>query len=202
MEARERVISKSVELFTQNGIRLVTMDQIAAEVGMSKRTIYEMFRDKDQLLEECLKTLGHKHEEEIREIIANSDNVIEALLLIGRHGERKKSGYNRLFFEDLRRIYPTLWEKMREETRPGEGSVSYAILIRGIEEGIFREEIDVAIVDIFIHAMMETLGRPDAFPSETSVRDLTFNIVIPYFKGISTRKGQRLIEKHFPFQTS
>ena len=54
MEAKERVIAKSIDLFTKSGIRLVTMDQIASAVGMSKRTIYELFKDKDKLLFQCI----------------------------------------------------------------------------------------------------------------------------------------------------
>ena len=50
MEPRERVVLKSIELFSRYGIRQVTMDQIASELGMSKRTIYELFKDKDTLL--------------------------------------------------------------------------------------------------------------------------------------------------------
>ena len=83
MEARERVILKSIDLFTQYGIRQVTMDQIASELGMSKRTIYEHFRDKDTLLRECLETMNMQHTVEVNEILAGASNVIEALYRLG-----------------------------------------------------------------------------------------------------------------------
>lgn len=101
MEPNQRVIQKSIELFTQYGIRQVTMDQIAEEAGMSKRTIYELFRDKDTLVWECLETMNRNHMQEVKNILASASNVIEALYRAGLHGEKKKSVINHLFFEDL-----------------------------------------------------------------------------------------------------
>lgn len=198
MEANERVILKSIELFTLYGIRQVTMDQIAEEVGMSKRTIYELFKDKDSLVWECMESMHRHHTQEIRDIIANSSNVIEALYKLGQHGEKKKSMINRSFFEDLKKLYPSMWETMKQRTRPGPGSFSYNILTKGIEEGIFKKDINIEIVDTFIYYMMETFHKKDIFPENTSDKDLLKNIIIPYYMGISTEMGKKLIEQYIP----
>jgi hypothetical protein len=200
MEARERVILKSVELFTKSGIRLVTMDQIASAVGMSKRTIYELFRDKDELLQHCIEWLNKQHENELSEIISSSENAIEALYLIGQHGEKKKAGINRLFFEDLEKLYPDLKQLIIRNNNPGNESISYMILKRGIMEGIFRKGLNLSIVDTFILEMMKMVHNTEIFQDMSNSRELIENIVIPYFRGISTHKGMELIEKHFPFQ--
>jgi TetR/AcrR family transcriptional regulator, cholesterol catabolism regulator len=202
MEPIERVIIKSIELFTKSGIRLVTMDQIAEEVGMSKRTIYELFKDKDTLVLECLESMHRKQMAEIREILANSSNVIEALYNVGQHGERKKSEMSFLFFEDIRKLYPNIWNTMKQRARSGAGSFSYNILVKGIEEGIFRKEINIEIVDTFMNIMMETLHKKDVFPKDTADKELLRNIIIPYYMGISTEKGKRLIEQYIPLTLS
>lgn len=198
MEANERVILKSIELFTLYGIRQVTMDQIAEEVGMSKRTIYELFKDKDALVLECIETMYQIHTQEIRDILANASNVIEALYKLGQHGEKKKSMINRSFTEDLKKLYPGIWETMKKRTRPGIGSFSYNILTKGIEEGIFKKDINIEIVDTFIYYMMETFHKSDVYPENTTGKDLLKNIIIPYYMGISTEKGKELIEQYIP----
>jgi len=198
MEPKERVISKSIELFVQSGIRLVTMDQIALELGMSKRTIYELFKDKDTLVRECLETIRYRHLEEVRNILAAASNVIEALYLVSQHGEKKKSSANRLFFEDIKKLYPIMWKSIQKGSRPGEASFSSTILKRGMDEGIFVKDLKIPIVDAYIHIMMDSFHQKELFPENTTDEDLIKNVIIPYYIGISTLKGQELIKKYFP----
>ncbi|MBP6870503.1 MAG: helix-turn-helix transcriptional regulator [Bacteroidales bacterium] len=99
MESSERIILKSIELFTRYGIRLVTMDQIAEEVGMSKRTIYELFKNKDTLVMECLESIHRKQMTEIQEIAERVSNVIEALYRVGQYSEKKKAEMNPIFLK-------------------------------------------------------------------------------------------------------
>jgi len=198
MEARERIIERSIELFTKLGIRFVTMDQIAGELGISKRTIYEIFKDKDDLLVQCLQEMGKLHNNELREIISKSENVIEALYHIAQHGERKRASANVLFFEDLEKLYPQILQNFKNRKGKEEESVTITILKKGIVEGIFREELNIKIVEVFIHEMMKICYKKDLFPGNFNDLTIIENIIIPYFKGISTRKGQELIDKHFP----
>jgi AcrR family transcriptional regulator len=196
MEPRERVVLKSIELFSRYGIRQVTMDQIASELGMSKRTIYELFKDKDTLLWECLETMHRQHNAEINHILNGSSNVIEALYLLGQHGEKKKSTINIMFFEDIRKGYPHFWETMNKRNKPGSGSFSYAILKKGVEEGIFRDDIRMEVVDAFIHVIMDSYHSREAYPAGISRKDILKNTIIPYYMGIATEKGKHLIEAY------
>lgn len=202
MEPNERVILKSLELFTRSGIRLVTMDQIAEEVGMSKRTIYELFKDKDTLVLECLETMHRQQMQEIREIISGASNVIEALYRMGENGEKKRAMINHLFFEDIRKLYPQFWDMMKKRARTGADSFSNNILTKGIKEGIFKGDLNVEIVEIFLNYMMEILHKKDIFPENTSDKELLLNIVIPYYMGISTEKGKQIIEQYIPLTIS
>ena len=197
METKDRIICKSIELFTQWGIRFVTMNQIAGETGISKRTLYEVFKDKDDLLKQCIEQMAEQNAIEMEKIINASDNTIEALYLIGQHGERKKSTVNRLFFEDMDKLYPHL-KKLFMKRSDKEETITFKILKKGINEGIFRKEIDLRIVDTFIHEMMRICHNSELFANDTNNSELVENIVIPYFRGISTQKGQDLLEQHFP----
>jgi AcrR family transcriptional regulator len=196
MTPYERVILKSIELFTHYGIRMVTMDQIAEAAGMSKRTIYELFKDKDTLVKECIEVMYLEHSQQVQEILSSATNIIEALYKLGQHGEKKKMTLNRLFFDDIRKLYPQLYDTMMQRTKPGVGSFSYRILKQGIEEGIFRSDINIEIVDTFMYVIMETFHNKDMFPEDTSDNDFIKNILVPYYLGISTETGKKLIEEH------
>ncbi len=200
METKERIIIRSIELFTKSGIRYVTMDQIAGEAGTSKRTLYEIFRDKDDLLQQCIEKMAERNEAEMEQIIGASNNTIEALYLIGQHAEKKKSSVNHLFFEDIEKLYPDLRKLFIKKGRSGEYPISYRILKKGIDEGIFRKEINLEIVDIFVHEMMKICHNSQLFPENIETPEIVKNIVIPYFIGISTVRGRELLDKHFPVE--
>ena len=173
------------------------MDQIAVETGVSKRTIYEIFKGKDDLLKICIEQMDLQNKSEMNAIIAGTDNVIEALYKIGQHGERKKSAINHLFFDDLEKHYPQFRSIFTRRGDSATGSIIYTILKKGIHEGIFIEDINIAIVDVFIHEMMVICHKNDLFPDEPESIEILKNIVIPYFKGICKPKGIDLIEKYF-----
>ncbi len=198
MDSREHIINRSIDLFTKSGIRSVTMDQIASYAGISKRTIYEIFKDKNDLLEQCIEEIIKISQIELQQILDKSENSIEALFQIGQHGEKKRSSLNPLFFEDIDKLYPEIKKKFIKRTYPGKDSISFKILNTGIDEGIFRKEMNIEIVDIFIHEIMKICNNAELFPDNTNTLEIVENIVLPFFRGISTTKGKELLDKHFP----
>ncbi|MFO7659120.1 MAG: TetR/AcrR family transcriptional regulator [Bacteroidales bacterium] len=202
MEIRDRIIAKSIELFSKSGIRLVTMDQIAGETGVSKRTIYEMFKDKDDLLLHSMELMSSIYNGELNDIVSSSENAIEALFMIAKHGEMKKAKVNQLFYDDFKKFYPGIWQKFKNRYGPGSESISYKILHKGLNEGVFRKGLNLLIVDTFIHRLMEICYKNESFPESTTPELLVENVIIPYFNGIATRKGQGLIEKYFSFMNN
>ena len=185
-----------MEMFTRSGIRLVTMDQIASNAGISKRTIYELFKDKNDLLEQCIKEISESHQIDLQQILDKSENVIEALFKIGQHAEKKRTSINPLFFEDLDKLYPEIKEKLTKSTRTDKDSITFKILKTGIQEDIFRKEINIEVVDVFIHEMMKICNRNELFSENINTQVIIKSIVVPFFRGISTKKGNELLDKY------
>ena len=79
MDYRQRIIEEASEMFRTYGIRAVTMDMLANQMGISKRTIYEVFRDKDELLQGVLRWMAIRQREAMTKIFSETDNVIEAI---------------------------------------------------------------------------------------------------------------------------
>lgn len=198
MEIRKRIITEAFSLFAKFGIRSVTMDQIAGQLGISKRTLYENFRDKNALLAEGIEHFRKIMHAEANEVIKNSANVIECIYYIGKHGEKMRKSVNPLFFEDIRKYYPGIYTGISDKNRYAQYSVMQTLISKGINEGIFSRELNPEIVNDFWHEIMNIFMNEEIFPRDRySQEDLIKNMIMPYLIGISTKKGQELIEKYF-----
>jgi len=198
MEIRERIIKEAFGLFIKYGIRAVTMDQIACELGISKRTLYENFEDKNTLLS---KGIAHfrkiKHTEAI-DMLKNCDNVIESLYFIGKHGEEFRKKVNPLFFEDIRKFYPEIHSNISDKSADKEYPLMETMFRKGINEGVFKKDLNSNLIADFWHQVMTIFMNEEMFPRERyTQKELLMNLIIPYLKGIATEKGQKLIEKYF-----
>jgi TetR/AcrR family transcriptional regulator, cholesterol catabolism regulator len=198
MEIRDRILSEAFSLFSKYGIRGVTMDQIACELGISKRTLYENFKDKNALLSEGMKHFRKIMHEEANIILKNASNVIEGIYFIGKHGEKMRKRVNPLFFEDIRKFYPEIYEQIPDKSRDSEYSIMRNLITKGMNDGIFNKGLNPELVNDFWHAIMNIFMNEENFPRDRySQEDLLKNMIIPYLLGISTEKGKELIHKYF-----
>jgi AcrR family transcriptional regulator len=199
MEARQKVINRASELFPVIGIRNVTMDSLASDLGMSKRTLYELFGQKDALVLETLRQMIWHENNEMLRIISDSKHVIEALYRIMKHKQEKRLSISPLFIEDIRKYIDQIQEMFYTRNRDlSKYSASFVILQQGINQGIFRSEINIALVDNFLQEMMNIVhvsSRIKALKVEDSA--LLVNIFIPYFRGICTSSGLALMDDFF-----
>jgi TetR/AcrR family transcriptional regulator, cholesterol catabolism regulator len=196
VETRERVLSRTAELFQQIGMKSLTMDFIAVDLGISKRTIYELFKDKDELLLQAIEYWIKSRNAKLMQIIDHTDNVIEAIFVIIEHQHKQISSQNLIIFEDLKKFSLRLnasWHSNREKCR--EYSISYALIERGKKEGVFREELKVDVVDMFIFELVNLYHTSEGIHLlNLNRKDAMENIFLPYLRGICTVSGQELID--------
>lgn len=198
MDIKERIINEAFGLFVKYGIKSVTMDQIAGHLGISKRTLYENFRDKNEILKKGVDHFRKMKQAEAKEIMNRSDNVIESLYFIGKHGEEMRKSVNPLFFEDIRRCYPEIHSSIEDRNRSKEYSIMLTIIKKGIDEGVFKKGLNPEIVNEFWHEIMNIFMNEEIFPrNQYNQEDLLKNMIMPYLIGISTSKGQALINQYF-----
>jgi len=202
MEIRDRILSEAFSLFSKYGIRGVTMDQIACELGISKWTLYENFKDKNTLLSEGIEHFRKIMYEEAEEILKNTSNVIEGIYFIGKHGEQMRKRVNPLFFEDIRKFYPEIYKQVPDKSRYGEFSIMQNLITKGMNDGIFNKGLNPVLVNEFWRAIMNIFMNEENFPRDRYPQeDLLKNTIIPYLLGISTEKGKGLIHKYFEKET-
>ena len=197
MEVKEKIISGARQLFTKYGIRSITMDMIAEQLGVSKRTIYENFKDKDELLKYCIDEGMTEQRAKIYELIKNSENVIDATFNFIKYSINIYKTFNLLFFYDIQKYYPELCELKIKHNDKQNLDRTIELLNQGKSEYLFRNEINVEIVARLISEQFKILNNQDVFPeSKFSKIEVFENIVINFIRGIATEKGFLLIEKY------
>ncbi|MFZ2287828.1 MAG: TetR/AcrR family transcriptional regulator [Bacteroidales bacterium] len=189
-----RIVAGAAELFRTYGIRAVTMDTIATHLGMSKRTIYERFRDKDELLFAVMKEMIHKQKEIVENIMNSSSNVMEAIFTMLRKSHEHMASMNPLIGSDLRKYHDAVLQRIKATCDNPDHEGARKMLKAGIEQGIFRNDIDIEIISRAVSGLGKLTGDTKLFPPEQFLqRDLIRNIMINYLRGISTAWGNSLI---------
>ena len=197
MDYRERITEEAAVLFMKFGIRSVTMDSIAHHLGMSKRTIYENFADKDELLISVINSMASKQKDVFMKIMNEADNVIEALFEMLRIASNHLTNINPTYFMDLKKYHYKVYEHICQKGDIRNFEMSLAMLRRGVEEKIFREDINIDIVNAGIHSVIDSTRDNDDLPPEKYSRfEIIDNLLFNYLIGISTAKGQKLINKY------
>lgn len=191
VELRERIILAAVELFTTNGIKSITMDEIAASLGISKRTLYEVFPDKETLLEECILKSQKDGDIFVKGVIETSSNVLEVLLRCYQWSIERFHATNKKFFEDIKK-YPKAYQLMKNNrNRSLEDTVNF--FKEGVKQGIFRDDVNFAIINLLVRDQLDLLMNSDIC-NEYSFLEVYESIMFTFLRGISTEKGARVLE--------
>ncbi len=199
METREKILAKASEMLLSLGIRNVTMDLLSESLGMSKRTIYEHFRNKEELVIESIHFIIVENNKELLEIIESSENVVEAIYLITLRQEQYRREFPKVFVEDIKKYFPLVQASFfSNKDRLKQFSASYTLLEKGLKEEIFCKDLRIDLVDNFIHEIISMIHTSDRIRLlKPSDREVACSIFIPYLKGICTAKGLKLMDKYF-----
>jgi AcrR family transcriptional regulator len=195
VEVKERILIESGLLFGKYGIRSMTMDSLAEEMGISKRTIYEQFKDKDTLLKEVILYYKNQTNAEAHKLIEQSDNAIEALFRIMKMTVGQVTRMNPAFFHDMKKYHAKVFKDLADPGEIRDFSITRKLLETGIEQEVFRNDINIEIVNQTIHTLFELFG-PDNKMAEAGFdhRALFDHMIIPFYRGISTKKGRKFLE--------
>ena len=196
MTTYERIVSESFQLFVKYGIRSVTMDDIARHMGISKKTIYEHFRDKDDLLKQGM--LHHKEQQDknIRYFIATSSNVLDAIFKVMFESASNMHKVHVSFFTDLQKYHHSICQEFIPRHQHEKTNLIQELLDRGVADGVFRNDIDTSIVAKLFNHQLKALTDDEMFPSGEYSKAQIFRIIIEnYMHGIATGKGIEIIEE-------
>ena len=197
MELRDRIIEVSSDLFMSNGCKSVTMDEVAAANGISKRTLYEHFKDKTNLLEECLLMMEEKMKMLGEKAFSGSKSIIELVCLEHESQSDMMINMRIRFFEELKKYYPALYEKMHKRLTDFHKVTTRKFLERGQKEGLFLINIDMEVVGRMVFEIATIIQNSEIFSLANHSRKQLFReTMVMYFRGISTEEGIKMIDKY------
>ncbi len=192
-ELHNRILQEAKRLFMSNGIKVMTMDSIAASLTISKRTLYEEFPDKETLVMEVVKQVQCENEVMFSKVYEESDNVLQSILRIYYLVLQMVRDIHKDYFFDLKR-YPSV-NKMHEENKLRDRNKVITFFQKGVSQGLFRGDMNYEIVNVFLEAQLEALKKSE-ITEKYPFNDVFDTLIFTFLRGIATDKGLLLIEKY------
>ncbi len=192
LELRERIVATATVLFQHRGIKQVRMDDVAAELGISKKTLYGVFADKEAILLEVVKLTSGALSQGIKEIVNSEMNVLEQIFMLYKRVIEYTREVNPLFFVELIRY--TEVEAYFAQNYVNHMDCMKAWLHLGVEQGLLRDDIDY---DVFLQQdgfQIDKLMRNPAV--RVHKPEVIYNsVVLVLLRGMATERGLEIIEK-------
>lgn len=193
----ERIILGAEELFLQAGIKSVTMDEIAKHLGMSKKTIYHFFNDKNDLVIALVKKKLIEDECQIQNIINSSANVMEEMINMMKCSEEIFSRINPVFIHDIQKYHPSAWSEFQKFKSEVLVHTLEKLLTKGIHQGFIRPDIDVRVLAKMRVNQVELGFNTNIFPvSQFNPWKVQYQLLEHFNYGICTLKGHELLDKY------
>lgn len=197
MEAKERIIKEARGLFFKLGIRSVTMDDIAAQVGMSKKTLYLHFADKDELVDNLIEGEVGLMQDETMACINKSADAIEEIFIGMEMANKHFTKMNPMVLFDLHKFHFKSFQKFMEHKNTFLIQVITDNLKRGIAESLYRTDTKIDIIAKYRLQMLMLPFDVEAYPPmEYNLMDVSNAMIENFLYGLSTEKGYKLIEQY------
>jgi AcrR family transcriptional regulator len=197
MEPLTKILSAAVELFRQYGMKTITMDDIARRAGISKKTLYQHFANKSDIVLESVVWFKTKICDNCRNVIDESANAVEAMVRTQAIMDQMHKQTNPAALYEMQKYFPEAFEKFRAMLVEQDVEMVKQNIVQGIAEGLYREDVNA---DLMARYRVETsllIFQPNLLVNERY--DLLFvahEICEHFMFGIMTAKGEKLYQKY------
>lgn len=192
-----RVCETAYQMFTRYGIKSVTMDELARELSMSKRTLYEIFGDKNTLVKATVELFIIKEKTELEYIVSNSVDAINEVALLSLHLKKIFMSLNPAVMYDMKKYHRAAYQVHEDFKTSCMLSCIAQNIERGKAEGFYREDIRTDILTKMRLAQIEDTFNPDIYPQpEFRLYDVHLQLFEHFILGMVTPKGYELYEKY------
>lgn len=190
MDVVKKVLNAAERLFMRFGIRSVSMDDVARETSISKKTLYQCFRDKDELVRRTLSTHLDAVDEKIKSVMASIADPIEQLEVIAGFVLEHNKEVNPSLLYDLRKYHPDSFRLFSESREQVFRNQVRQNLESGISLGLYRSDLNIEIVCRLYLGNVANLLDPDVFPDAEPSFEARYRELIRYhLHGIASAKG-------------
>ena len=191
-EIKNKIIAKSTDMFLKLGFKSVTMDDIASEMCMSKKTIYKYFSNKEILIEQGTEMVREKFHTLMGEVISKNFNAIKENFEIRKMFKEMFQAVDHSPAFQLKKHYPEIYEKMMQDEIKECESVFTQNVQKGIAEGLYRADTDVEIAVRFYYTLIFSVNENTSLEKEASLLEL--KALEYHTRAIATTKGVQELE--------
>jgi AcrR family transcriptional regulator len=197
MEITDKIKTEAASLFLRYGIKSITMDDIARSLGISKKTIYQSYKDKNEIVLMVARDFLDSESGRIRKIYASKSNAIEKLTMFSAMMRETFTKINANVLFDLKKYYPDAWNYYLSFKQDVFYKSILQLLSQGIEEGFFRKELNTEVIAKIRLEQVQWIFDDQIFPPDHfNFKDVQIQIFDHFIYGIVTPKGYKLLEKH------
>jgi AcrR family transcriptional regulator len=191
LSTEKNILEGAKNLFMQFGLKSITMDDIARKVGVSKKTIYQFFSDKNSIVFKSVHEHFSDHRKEIENVLDNSKDAIEAIYRISRCMKVQVEAINPTVLYDLQRYFPKAHKRFLEFKNTFIKERMKKILDDGIKSGYFRKEINPEIIIIQRIEQVQLAFNNDIYPRDKfDFKEIHEQLFDHFLHGILTEKGK------------
>jgi AcrR family transcriptional regulator len=191
---KERIIKEAVTLFAKQGCKVITMDDIATAMGISKRTIYENFSDKKDLLFQCMKYFFKEGQDNVNVILKSSENIIDTIFKTMQCNSAFVGRTKFNFFNEMHKYFPDVYNATVTLYKQYHFENTEKMLTKGKDEGVFRKDIDIKLMTTILHETTSFMLNTDVFSNYGYEKEFIMPVFMYNFtRGICTEKGLKII---------
>ncbi len=192
----KQILSKAEDIFLSYGIKSITMDDFATRLCMSKKTLYQLVSDKNDLVKKTMKNHIETEKKAIQEICRVHENAIDEIFAIGKHVLVHIRKMNPSAMYDLQKYHPEGWQMFVDYKNTFIYSCILNNLQKGIEQGLYRDDFNPDIVAKFYSARTEIVINQEIFPfPKYTVMDVYSEYLKYHVRAIASEKGIKYLEK-------
>ena len=193
---KETLLAGISDLFLKYGLRSTSMDDMASHLNISKKTLYQYFTNKDDVVEQVM-VYRHellRHHEDLQEL--TQKNAIEIIQQLKHFLAKELNSRMPANWHDIKKYHPTVYKKLKEEEEKTKQEFLRILLDKGIEEGFFRKDIDKKLQIYLLSTPLTYLGDPELISRlEYPVYTIVCTILDNFARAIATEKGLKEIER-------
>lgn len=198
MTQKEKVIEHAAQMFAEQGIKSIRMDDIAKSLGISKRTLYEMFEDKQELLYLSVRFMQQRRMKYVAETITEDRDSIAYLFETMAMMMGKKELHRRIS-TNMRKFYPETFERLKKEAEEQSGKLLYQMINHYVNCGLIMPNVNTRLsVTILYYTATSLITSADniSLPDGVTMEDALTYTIINFFRGIATIEGVKQIDAY------
>ncbi|MSQ39064.1 MAG: TetR/AcrR family transcriptional regulator [Chitinophagaceae bacterium] len=194
---QDRILNKARELMFQTGVKHVTMDDLATQLGISKKTIYQYFKDKDALVGSVVEFELANHALLCNQSTQAADNAVHEIFLLMSVIQEMFNRMNPLALFEIEKYYPLAFDKIKKHKDDIIFSMISSNLEKGIAEGLYRKDVDITILSKYrLETSLIPFNIHVFHPSKFDLLKVNLQIIEHFVYGVATLEGHKLMDAY------